>query len=358
MSTISSVSAQNTALLPTVDSDGATVSYQIEHGDTLSAIAEHFGVSLSSLLAANPQVLNPDVIYPGDAIQIPAVSNNPIQSSVSPTGTLSTSEQGLDLIKGFEGLRLTSYQDSAGVWTIGYGHTEGVRPGQTISQAQADNFFRSDVAWAEQAVRNNVSVPLNQGQFDAVVNITFNVGAGALESSTLLRKLNAGDYAGAREEFGRWVHAGGESLEGLVRRRAEEAELFGSRAPTEPPVTPPIEHPIPSPAPASNYLVQPGDLLGSIAQRSGISLSSLLAANPQIANPNLIYPGQQILIPGDSAPSSHMVRHGDTLGGIASRHGVSLSALLAANRQIDNPDLIFPGQQITLPPIVREPATG
>lgn len=134
------------------------------------------------------------------------------------------------LIKHFEGCRLTAYADSVGVWTIGYGHTKGVTRGQTITEAEADDLLRQDVAVAESGVRRNVKVPLTQGQFDALVSFVFNLGSEQLAESTLLRKLNASRYEEASAEFSRWVHAGGVELPGLVKRRAAERALFDSNA--------------------------------------------------------------------------------------------------------------------------------
>jgi lysozyme len=139
----------------------------------------------------------------------------------------SISQAGLDLIKHFEGLRLKAYQDSVGVWTIGVGHTKDVRRGDIITEAQADAFLKEDVSDAEAAVRKYCPVT-TQGQFDALVSFTFNLGAGSLKDSTLRRKHNEGDYDGAANEFKRWVNAGRVKLNGLVRRRAAEAELYRS----------------------------------------------------------------------------------------------------------------------------------
>ncbi|WP_337013686.1 lysozyme [Pantoea sp. AS142] len=136
------------------------------------------------------------------------------------------SEHGLNLIKSFEGLRLQAYQCSAGVWTIGYGHTAGVLPGDITDEVQADIFLRNDIAASESTVMRLVAVALNQHQFDALVSFVFNLGSGNFAASTLLKKLNAGDYAGAAEEFSRWIHAGGKPLSGLVRRREAERKLF------------------------------------------------------------------------------------------------------------------------------------
>jgi len=137
-----------------------------------------------------------------------------------------TSQKGLDLIKSFEGLRLSAYKCPADVWTIGYGTTAGVKQGQTITKERADELLREDVARFEAQVLRLVKVPLTQGQFDALTSFVYNLGAGNLGNSTLLRLLNAGDYKGAAAQFDRWNKAGGKVLAGLVRRRAAERALF------------------------------------------------------------------------------------------------------------------------------------
>ena len=136
------------------------------------------------------------------------------------------SEAGLEMLKEFEGLRLRSYQDSGGVWTIGYGHTATARRNMSIDRITAENLLKRDLAQFEKVVRDRVIVPLTQNQFDALVSFAFNVGAGALTKSTLLKRLNKGDYNSAGKEFKRWVHAGGKRLQGLVNRREKEAGLF------------------------------------------------------------------------------------------------------------------------------------
>lgn len=140
------------------------------------------------------------------------------------------SDQGLAAIKQHEGLVLTAYPDPATggePWTIGYGHTGGVRRGDRITEAQADAFLRSDIARFEAAV-NRLAPTTTQGQFDALVSFAFNLGEKALADSTLLRLHNAGDHAGAKAQFGRWVNAAGKQMPGLVRRRAAEAALYAS----------------------------------------------------------------------------------------------------------------------------------
>lgn len=113
-------------------------------------------------------------------------------------------------------------------WTIGYGHTAGVRPGQVVSHARAFQLLKADLRDAENAVNKLVRVPINQNRFDALVSLVFNIGVGNFKNSTLLHKLNARDYRGASAEFGRWNKAGQPShvMDGLTIRRAAERRLF------------------------------------------------------------------------------------------------------------------------------------
>jgi lysozyme len=137
------------------------------------------------------------------------------------------SDRGAKFIGSFEGFLVDAYWDQWGsVWTIGFGHTGNVHPGDHVTRRKALTLLERDAATAARAVRDLVDVPLNQNQFDALVSFAFNLGAGALAESTLLRKLNKGNYRGASREFKKWVHAGGQVLPGLVRRRHAEAHLF------------------------------------------------------------------------------------------------------------------------------------
>jgi lysozyme len=136
------------------------------------------------------------------------------------------SQDGLDLIKGFEGCRLKSYQDSVGIWTIGFGSTMGICEGMEITHEQAEQKLWADVRGAEKCVNAGVAVPLTQNEFDALVSFVFNVGCKAFLGSTLLRCLNGGDYDRAAAEFGRWDKARGKVLAGLTARRAAERERF------------------------------------------------------------------------------------------------------------------------------------
>ena len=137
---------------------------------------------------------------------------------------------GKDIIKKWEGLRLKAYLCPAGVPTIGYGHTYNVKMGQTISVAQAELFLDHDYQNAEEQVLSLVKVPLTENQLGALTSFVFNLGAGNLRISTLLRKLNLGDYRGAAGQFGAWNKARVKgvmvALDGLTKRRADEKNLF------------------------------------------------------------------------------------------------------------------------------------
>lgn len=159
---------------------------------------------------------------------------------------LAASDDCLALIRGCEGFRASPYLCPAGVPTIGYGSTRyadgtPVRMADPpITQTEADRIMRATLHAYEAAVQRYVTVPLTQGQFDALVDFAYNAGAQSLRKSTLLRKLNAGDYAGAAGEFGRWVNGGGRRLQGLIKRREMERRLFAgagfeiTNAPTSP----------------------------------------------------------------------------------------------------------------------------
>lgn len=159
---------------------------------------------------------------------------------------METSDRGLALIKQHEGLRLEAYPDAGYGWgraTIGYGHTAqagppGVVQGMKITVSDAEQILRNDLRKFEGYVKSAVHVPLNQHQFDALVSWTFNLGPGNLKTSTMLRKLNAGDYQGAADEMLRWNKSNGKVLAGLTKRREAERALF---------ITP-VSRPAPKPA--------------------------------------------------------------------------------------------------------------
>jgi lysozyme len=142
---------------------------------------------------------------------------------------MKTSQSGLDFIAEHEGLELTAYPDpgSGGEpWTIGVGHTGGVKPGDTCTKHEALQWLAEDVETAEKAVNRLVKVDLTQDMFNSLVSFVFNCGAGNFEKSTLLKLLNAGDYDGAKGQFPRWNKAAGREMAGLTKRRHAEAALF------------------------------------------------------------------------------------------------------------------------------------
>lgn len=142
---------------------------------------------------------------------------------------LKVSDDGIALIKEFEGCKLEAYQDSVGIWTLGVGHTgPDVFRGRTITEKEADALLKKDLAAAEKCVNISVFVELSQHEFDGLVSLVFNIGCAAFRGSTLLRKLNDGLYDAAAEQFGRWNKAGGKELAGLTRRREAERNLFES----------------------------------------------------------------------------------------------------------------------------------
>ncbi|HHQ4314343.1 TPA: lysozyme [Serratia fonticola] len=142
---------------------------------------------------------------------------------------LKTSQRGIALIKSFESLELKAYPDpgtGGKPFTIGWGRTKGVKPGDRITEQQAETFLAEDLAVFELTVNSAVKVPVTQNQFDALVSLAFNIGGANFAGSTLVKKLNAGDPRGAADQFLRWKFADGKEMRGLVRRRAAERELF------------------------------------------------------------------------------------------------------------------------------------
>jgi len=143
------------------------------------------------------------------------------------------SDEGVRLIKSFEGYhrklkdgRCLAYRCPAGVLTIGWGCTDGVREGMIWTAEEAEAGLRRELAKFEHGVSRLVTVEINQNQFDALVSFSYNVGLGALQKSTLLKRINKGEFAKAQGEFSRWTRGGGKVLPGLVSRRTREAALF------------------------------------------------------------------------------------------------------------------------------------
>ena len=131
-----------------------------------------------------------------------------------------------DFVKQFEGRELKAYRCSAGVWTVGYGHTNGVKEGDEISASEAEQLLVEDLTAIANDLSRLVNVPVSESQYIALLSLAFNIGGTALKKSTLLFHLNHKRYDEAAEEFDKWVYAGGKVSEGLKRRRTAERELF------------------------------------------------------------------------------------------------------------------------------------
>lgn len=203
------------------------------------------------------------------------------------------SNAGKKLIHGFEGLRLKAYKavPTEKYWTIGYGHYgSDVKEGMEIDKKKAEELFEKDIAKFEKAVNDSVTQEINQNMFDALVSFAYNVGVTAFKKSTLLKKINGGDFIGASEEFKRWNKSSGKVLNGLVRRRTMEAELFRKAVPETKKATKAEQ------AKREYYVVKAGDTLSYIAKRYDTTVSKLLYLNYKITNPNVIYIGQKVRV--------------------------------------------------------------
>ena len=141
------------------------------------------------------------------------------------------SQNGVNFIKSHEALRLKAYQDSKGVWTIGWGHTKNVHPGDVITREQAEQFIRDDFAWVERTLNVDLVAgrdkPLvTQNEFDALCSLVFNIGSNAYLDSTVRRKIRQGDKMAAARAFKMWVYSEHKFIQGLANRRADEVRLF------------------------------------------------------------------------------------------------------------------------------------
>ena len=273
------------------------------------------------------------------------------------------SNTGLSLIKSFEGVRLTAYKavSSEQYYTIGYGHYgPDVKKNMKITQTQADEYFKKDVARFEKAVNEKVKVPLNQNQFDALVSFTYNCGAGALQRSDLLKLLNQGKYKEAADQFDLWNKSSGKVLAGLVKRRAKEKELFLKDLPKEKVVKPNVEKvsaeivtkpnkPSTTKKVIKTYKVKSGDALSKLASKWGTTVKRLQELNG-IKNLDKIYIGQTLKYETtgnvDNIKQYHTVVSGDNVTKIAKKYGTTVSAIKKLNPGIKNINLIYPKQKI------------
>jgi GH24 family phage-related lysozyme (muramidase) len=198
---------------------------------------------------------------------------------------MNISQTGIDLIKGFEGLRLKAYKavETEQYYTIGYGHYgSDVSRNESITKAQAEALLKKDLQRYVDAVEKYVKVKLNQNQFDSLVSFTYNCGIGALQNSTLLAKLNKGDYVGASKEFYKWNKSGGKVLKGLVTRRKKERDLFVKSVPQKQYI---------------NYTIKKGDTLSEIADKYDTTILAIMKANTSIISANHIVTGKVVKIP-------------------------------------------------------------
>lgn len=175
----------------------------------------------------------------------------------------------MTLIESFEGFEAKWYRDPVGVWTIGYGHTDAAGDPKyassktlTLTRPEARELLKRDLKQYADAVTAAVKVPLNANQYGALVSWTYNVGAGAMRGSTLIKKLNAGNYAAVPSELAKWNKAKGKVLKGLTRRRDAEAALFAQKPASAPKPSP---APPPAPAPAAPHAGKGGIIAKIIA---------------------------------------------------------------------------------------------
>lgn len=204
------------SLLPSLGYAGQHI---VEEGENLTGICRQYGVSVDEVAKSN-RITNPNLIRVGQKLEIPDVQAKPEEIRIS--------QEGIDLVKKYEGFSDHVYRCPAGKPTIAYGHMvkKGEKFGK-VSRLEGEKLLRRDLEDpAEKAVREDVEVPLDQGKYDALTSFVYNVGVGNFEDSTLLEELNKGKYDDAAKQFGRWVHAGGRKLKGLERRRNEERQMF------------------------------------------------------------------------------------------------------------------------------------
>lgn len=142
-----------------------------------------------------------------------------------------TSKKGIQVIKEFEGCRLKAYADIVGVWTIGYGFTKDVKPGDVMTQAECEERLLEELRSYEQAVHEATGGKYTQNQFDAMVSLAWNIGIGGVRKSSVVKAHNRGDYQAAARAFGLWNKAGGKEVAGLTRRRSAESVLYLTPAP-------------------------------------------------------------------------------------------------------------------------------
>ena len=244
--------------------------------------------------------------------------------------------KGIELIKKYEGCRLEAYKCPGDVWTIGWGHTNGVYEGQTITQEEADRMFLEDVKVYSNAVEKyQDKFNFTQNQFDALTSFAYNCGVGSL--ANVMSVCNTKQEIA--EECKLYNKANGVVLPGLVRRREEEYQLFMSDMENEAPsqeVT------------VDTYTVKAGDTLSAIASKFNTTVEKLASIN-NISNPNLISVGEVLKLKGEASTNikTYTVVAGDNLSSIANRFNTTVESICRLNN-ISNANLIHPGQVLKL----------
>ncbi|WP_445506780.1 glycoside hydrolase family protein [Niallia sp. 03190] len=278
---------------------------------------------------------------------------------------MKTSKTGIDLIKKFEGCRLLAYKDAVGVWTIGYGHTRNVKPGQVITQAQAEEMLKDDLKKYEEGVLSAIKVRLNQNQFDALVSFCYNLGVGSLQKSDLLKAINKKDFIGAGRKFARWINAGGNVLTGLIKRRAAEATLFVTPVPekVEKPKTEVkaettkvgtynVAKKIPAYVNAADAKAKKhkqGTVAKGIYYVFNKADGMINVTNKKGVPGSWINPSENKQTPAKSSTVVHYkVKNGETVGGIANKYKTTVAAIKKLNPSIKDLDKIYPNQKIRI----------
>jgi len=357
MSQIQTVTNNTAALAASNDS------YVVQHGDTLSKIAAQHGVSLSELEAANPQINNPNLIYPGEHVNLPSGGSSSGTNGTSSTpgaapsgGTPSTLQGREDEAMGYFMSQGWSRAQAAGIVAnleVESAHTLdphiqqfGGGPGYGIAQWEGPRQAQFQQVMGKDIHNASYGEELQFVQWE--LTHTESSAGNALRSQTNAYNAGMSVLNNYERPADRNQPARGELAQQIFDR--SHPTTSGTPAPA------PSPSPAPAPAPApsgGSYTVHSGDTLSSIANHFHVGLGALIAANPQISNPNLIYAGQTIHLPGHassgSTVSNYNVQRGDTMSGIAGKFGVSLSSLIGANPQISNPNLIYPGQTVHIP---------
>jgi spore coat assembly protein SafA len=394
---ISAVSSRQT-----LAAQDTQASYTIQRGDTLSAIARQHGVSLSELLAANPQVRNPNVIYPGDKLDLPSSANGGAHQTSSAASTGATADASATSGGKFDYDRISGVRGNPNVTPAFIKEVEamaarlGTKPeylmavmsfetGGSFSPGQKNNAgsgatgliqFMPGTAsglgtsTAELAKMSSVEqlqyvekyfmerAGAHNGKLGTLEGVYTTVLYGSPKSDPNSTLWSSGSSAYSWNKGLDTNHDGritaGEAA-GAVRGRVSGNIDQSGSAPPEKPSGPGNDDPPSTPSGnGGSYTVHSGDTMSGIAARNGVSLAALLRANPQVHNANLIYPGQTLHLPGagdTNGRGSHdyTVHSGDSLSAIAARNGVSLNSLIAANPQIHNPNLIYAGQTVHVP---------